>query len=184
MLPRGWGGRWHRCATRPRLRRGGAAAPRASTPRARYDRGATPRDLDEIHKMNWALPTAVQLEDCKSDDVGSPRLTSTAVQAGECLLSVLQRAQSAAAEENAGVFPKWVGSCCTIEERAEVVWRLRARPCTCVIHVARIRRLPTDIDIICTDRKQWAERNQLACCLQGLQAGRQIAAAWQRLPRC
>eukprot|EP01047_Picozoa_sp_COSAG01_P125424 COSAG01_NODE_54469_length_331_cov_62.336207_2_plen_36_part_01 len=32
------------------------------------------------------------------------------------------------------------------------------------------------------DRKQWAERNQLACCLQGLQAGRQIAAVGQRLP--
>ena len=33
-------------------------------------------------------------------------------------------------------------------------------------------------------RKQRAERNQLACCLQGLQAGRQIAAVGQRLPRC
>jgi hypothetical protein len=38
---------------------------------------------------------------------------------------------------------------------------------------------------ILADRKQQAERNQLACCLQGLlQAVRQIAAAWQRLPRC
>jgi hypothetical protein len=37
---------------------------------------------------------------------------------------------------------------------------------------------------VMSDRKQQAERNQLACCLQGLQAVRQIAAAWQRLPRC
>ena len=38
--------------------------------------------------------------------------------------------------------------------------------------------------ITTADRKQQAERNQLACCLQGLQAGRQIAAVGQRLPRC
>jgi hypothetical protein len=39
----------------------------------------------------------------------------------------------------------------------------------------------------CTDRKQWAERNQLACCLQGLPGGqadsRSLAAAAPMLRR-